>query len=422
MTYNMFGWDTVYAISANEVNKALAANPDKTLQDLDYQNGPIKMTGKFGPPSIVSGGSGKLLRLQFPITSGEFVSPGQPNASLANVTLVADLELAMLPGQLDKKNLVFDIKSVAKGGQTGPGLVTPINLLDPDNHLNTAQHAEVFGLLPAYLVKHAASLSYVFAQVNFAKPANNSWLAPVEADYAFMAKNSGENYLGILAVTTQKNISGLQRSIDNGIVGGTNDAGLFISKELFLKNVILPILPSAYPGTSDSTFTYDSSTQSIKNTGPFNTPSTKHGAITYYPQITSLNTTLSGGDLVTSINGNCSLKAGISMTFSVGSTNVSQFDVATQTISFLPDPHPSSSHSVDVPWYWIAGGVIADAIANIVATVIGNEIADTLKNRAKVTMSNATPQSVEWTDTTKINVKTAGLDNLLYMQGVVANQ
>ena len=419
MSFNMYGWDTVYAISSSEVNKVLAKNHDKTFQTLDYEDGPISMKGQFGPLSITPGGGGKLLRMEFPITSGTFISPGQPNADLTGVTLIADIELDLLPGDAQKKDLVFNMKKVAADGATGPGIVTPINLLDPNNNLNSAQHSIVSGLLPNYLVSKAPELTFVFANVNFAKPSSDSWLTPVSADYVILSTLGGDVYLAILAVTTSRSISGLKRIVDPGIISSSNNAGLFISSELFMKNVILPVIPRVYSGTSSSDFQYNSSSGTITNVRPFGMPSVKSGAITYHPEVNSLTVSLQGGNLVTSLSGSVDLKAGINMTFSEGVTNRSQFNATNQQLIFLEDNSPSSDHHVSVPWYFVGGAVIALAIANIVASIIASSINNTLNDRAKVTISDSLAPSVQWSGTTPIAFNTAGLDGLLYLQGTL---
>jgi len=182
MSFNTFGWDTVYVISVDQVNKTLVQNQAQTLETLDYVDGSIKMTGQLGPWSITTGGSGKNLRMSFPITSGTFVFPDSPNADLSGVTLIADVNLALLPSGTSTKNLAFDFNAVGGNGKPGPGLVTPINLLDPNNHLSPAQHAEVFGLLPAYLVQQASSLTFSFANEATASPIDVSATPVPSAD------------------------------------------------------------------------------------------------------------------------------------------------------------------------------------------------------------------------------------------------
>lgn len=414
MTLDTGGWDTVYVIDAELVNAALAK---ENLPPLNYEFNGGKMTGTMGPMQIVPGGSGKLLRMSFPVTHGTFSSASLGNASLDGVELIADLELALLPSKIpDTKHLVPDIRSVSH--QTGPGLLTPINLVDQGRRLNAGQHAMVFAFLPQFLVSVAPQISFVLASVNFAKPATYSWLAPVKADYAFMAKNDGSNYLGILAVTTDRDVSSLPRTIDNQIVSGSNNAGLFISEELFMENVIIPVLEKAYPEAGAHNFYWTGS--EIKARRSFGAGSVKKGAITYYPSISSLGLTLSGGTLDTSLSGRCDLKAGISMTFDASSANPSRFDTHSKLLTFSADPHPTFHKHVDIPWYWAFGGLVVEAIVQLVARLIGNAIADALQDEQGIKLAKTPPSSIQWSHTTEIDVKEAGLYGLFYMQGIVA--
>ncbi len=111
MVYNTFGWDTVYVIDVNLVNAALRS---EKLPALKYDSDGTEMTGTMGSTQIVSGGSGKLLRMSFQITKGSLASKAVGNASLDGVALIADLELTLLPSRVPtSQNLVPDIRSVS---------------------------------------------------------------------------------------------------------------------------------------------------------------------------------------------------------------------------------------------------------------------------------------------------------------------
>jgi hypothetical protein len=413
MAYNAFGWDTIYTIDIELVNGALSKC---SMPKLNYDADGITMAGAFAPMRIVPGGSGKLLRISFSILSGTFTSKQNGEAALDGVQLIADLELALLPSAIPStRNLVPRILSVSR--QTGPGLLTPVNLIDSNKHLSPAQWGLVFGLLPQYLVSIADKLSFVLASVDYAKPATNSWLAPVEADYAFLSKNDGGMFLGVLAATTHRDVSGLPRTIDNEIVSGANNAGLFISEALFMQNVIMPNLPRAYSGASANTFHWNGS--AIVSNQTFGAGSFQKGAITYYPQIDSFTMTVSGGNLVTQIAGHCDLKAGIGMTFNGSTTNEAVFNPQSKIVTFAADPNPQLNHDVDIPWYWAFGGLVVEGIVQLVARLIANALADSLRSGEGVTLAQSPPTSIQWSGTTPIAISVAGLNGLFYMQGTV---
>ncbi len=414
---DLHGWDIAYALSIDKVNKALANNNGTIPQTFSFDEQGIEMRGTFGAWQIVTGGSGKLLRMNFPISSGTFSMPGQGEATLDGVTLVAEIDLTLLPDGADKKKLAFNMKAVAKNGAIGPGLVYPINLLDPKHHLNTEQHSLVYSLLPGYLVEHAAQVSFVFANVNFAKPASNSWLAPIESDYAYVGKNDGSSFLAILSVTSQRDISGLERTLDPNVVTGTNNAGILISSDLFLQNVILPSMPQSFPGTSQNNFFFSNHT--IHNRGTLPGPDAKAGAITYHPKITEVSTNISGGNLKTHIAGNADLHANITMTYSIDTSYSTRFNADAQEVSFVQNGTPSSSHHAHIPWYLYFLGPIPDIIISIVVPIIADSIASTLKDAAGSSITKTPPQSVTWPNTTPIRITEAGLDSNFYMMGIV---
>lgn len=416
---NLFGWDTAYAISISNINAALANNNGTIPQQFNYNQSGITMQGSFSPWRIVKGGSGKLLRMEFPVQSGTFSMAGQ-SAQLDGVVLVAEVNLDLLPAGTSQKNLMFNLKAVAQNGVTGPGLVTPINLLDPNGHLNAAQHGLVYGLFPQYLVDHASQITFVFANVNFVPPATDSWLAPVQCDYAYLEKNDGSSYLGILSVTTNRDISGLDRNIDPAIVSGNNNAGILISKQLFLRNVIFPLLPSIFQhGTTSNNFSLNANGD-IVNHGSFPTDSVKKGAITYQPQVDSLLMTCSANYLLTSISGSCDLGLNMSMTFGIVSKNVLNFNPANYQLTFAPDPNPYQTHDSHIPWYDYLFGVIPDIIIAIVVPEIADGIADDLdKYSSSINLAQAPPMNIGWPGMKPITIGSAGLSDNYFMQGNV---
>lgn len=416
MGYNTFGWDTVYAIDVDLINRVLQKAKLPALDFKGTQSG-IVMTGVFGPLQIVSGGSGKLLRLAFPIKSGTFTSTQEGDAPLDGVELIADVELALLPSKVaNTQNLVPNIQSVSK--QSGSGLMTPIALLDPHKHLSPAQWGLIFGLLPQYLVSIAGQLSFVLATVNFAKPKSDTWLAPVKVDYAYMEKVDGSKYLGILSVTTNRDISKLERNIDNEIVSGKNNAGLFISEALFMQHVIQPVLARAYPDAPSSTFHWNG--REIEARHSFGAGSVKKGAVRYHPEIEKLSVTVSGNKLDTKLKGHVSLKVGITMTFDGSTSNKAEFHPSTKVMSFAADPHPKFHKDVHIPWYWAAGGPTVDMIIQVVSHLIGNALSGALKADEGVKLAKTPPTSIQWPNTTPIDISEAGLNGLFYMQGLVS--
>ncbi|MFC8521100.1 TULIP family P47-like protein [Streptomyces sp. NPDC057257] len=70
---DVYGWDTVSALSLDAANRAPAQSSDRLITDFevigDSLSTPYVLRGKLGPWHIVPGGSGSVLRLAVPVES-----------------------------------------------------------------------------------------------------------------------------------------------------------------------------------------------------------------------------------------------------------------------------------------------------------------------------------------------------------------
>lgn len=429
-----FGWDTVFIVSISRINAALAANSTTLVMSFDAaldSAPPVSANGKFNTWEIVPGGDGKLLYLKLPIHEGLLIVGEEDTAreiSLAGVAVVMSLELTLLPSYsgLDRGSGLQELKFlIDKVGYEqippAPGLITPVTVIDPSGRLSVADKALLSSLLANFLVENANQISYVFATINLVPPHSNSWLAPVSSDYAYLDKTgTGNGYLAILSVTDARDITHLHHTPDPDVIAASQTASFVISQDLFLKNVILPYLAAAYQTTPDS-FYFDVQSHAIRNRHSFTTLAVKEGAITYYPQIDQLLIVTTTDGLGTTIEGSCSLYAGISMTYKIRTHNKAQFYPIDKAIAFLPDPKPQSSHHADIPWYYWFLGLLVKPIVDAVVEAIADGIAESLDNFAGQALSLAKnpPHSIQWTDTEPLDVTVAGVDGSFYMMGHV---
>jgi hypothetical protein len=433
-----YGWDTVFVINTSRVNAALAAHKNELLMEFDGSLGAdeaISAAGKFQAWEVVQGGSGQILYLNLPILEGVLkVGEGLVTSameeviahevSLAGISVVMSIQLKILPRSgspegSDYQDLKFDIEQVGTGNP-GPGLITPVTVVDPEGRLSQTDRAFLLAVLAEFLVANSAKVAFVFASVNLVPPSSNSWLAPAKTDYAYLDKIGYGSYLAVLSVTEERDISQLPRMIDSGAIAQGKASSFLISGGMFLKHVIQPYLPAAYH-TVPGSFVFDQASQSIRNTGSFQAQSLKVGAITYYPRIDELTLTTNAEGLSTYIRGYCDLYAGISMTFTIRTKNKAVFNLADKTISFLPDPSPDSSHDANIPWYYWFLGFIAALITELVVKLISDGIASALDDLARQALSIAKtpPQSIQWTDTTALDVNSAGVNDSFYMMGQI---
>ena len=427
-TMNIYGWDTVTALSVGAVNRALAANSKQLIQEFKVSGSTFgnsyQLQGEFGAWQVVPGGSGNLLRLAVPIVAGS-IQPGAGAAvDLAGSTAVVEISLDLLPTADGRsQHLVFALHQAAQTGATPqPGVVTPITLTAPapaTAALGPLGVSLVLDGVAAAMAADAAAVSYVLAAVNLVPPASNSWLTPVESSYVYEEVSGGGAYLAVLSTVSSRDISQLARTVDPELFAGGGDAAFAISEDLFLEQLIRPALPQVFGGSANAgCFGYDPVKHVITAAHQFGIAEVKEGAIWYTPNVTTLSLGVVGGSLAMAVNGNCDLKAGISMDFWVTSQYPMQYQAATAKISFGGDPHANSGHSASIPWWFWAGGLLVEAITQIVVSVITDSLASDLSSRiGSVGLAALAGQPVTWQGMSQFEVTGARLDGSLMISG-----
>lgn len=418
------GWDTVYAVDIDAVNASLAQGFAQIPQTFDISGTdflPYVVQGQFAAWRVIPGGSGQLLWLQLDIASGSFTlgsGAQMQKASLAQVGIQVEVSLQLIPAQAGASVLKFNFHAVGKPGQSQPGLVTPLNkVLDPHKALSKAMTDALSGLMAEFLVQNAALVTYVFATINPTNKATAGWLEPVKSDYVYLQNNSGAAYLAILSVTSQRDIASLPRTVDTSLMA-TGVQGFFaISQDLFMQQVVQPLLPGVWGhGATAATFRYDARDHALLNQGNLGVDGVQKGAITYYPSVNAMRMVVNGGNLVSTVSGDCDLKMGMSMTFTITTTSLASYNTTTKTIAFAPDPNPQQTHDSDIPWYDYMMGAIPSLIIALVVPAIASGITTNLTAQLQqISVLGNAPQAVQWTGLGSTKVARGGLAGGFYL-------
>ena len=419
---DLYGWDTAYATSIAEVNHSLA-DPKAVPAAFNITAQGMSVQGQFGAWSIVPGGSGELLHLQTAIVSGNISGANLPSADLAGLAVVLEINLQLLPSSLPhQQDLKFNLKTVgAANTPSAPGVVKPILVLDPTKKLSFAQVAVLGAAVAQSMCDQSAAVSFSFANINLVPPsAGDTWLTPASCSYSYYQTGGGAGYLVILSATNTRDTSGLGRKIDPELIGGSGTVFYAISQSLFLQHVIQPILPTVYAGTDSSFYSFDASSQTILATKAIGLPGTQKGAITYYPEITHLQIGVTGSNVTANASGDCDLKMGMSMTFSVSSRSASSVNPANGELSLAKDPNPSESHDSHIPWYDYLMGAIPDIIMAIVVPVIADGIASGLSAQIKgMQFAYAGAQNVQCAGMKKFTISGGQLNSAFRLWGTL---
>lgn len=423
----LYGWDAVYTIRAEKVNQLFQENMAGLVSTFDYQlndkqfNTNVHIYGTFGPWQIIPGGDGKLLHLQLPIENGRLELQGalQQNLDLAGVVAVVEIQLQMLPSTDGSyKELRFNFKQVGSqvGDQTD-GAVTPVNVPVPKT-LSVLDQQMLLNAIANCLIVNQDEVVFVFAKINLVAPDANSWLAPKESVYHYLATGT-DQFLCILSLLVSADISNLATQVDPTLVSGDNDACFAISSNVFLTNVIRPSLPAIYGhGATLSNFVFSGS--QIINNGVIDCDGCEVGAIMYYPKITRLTINVQDDALQSNLAGACDITGLPNAYFdwSIGLNNKLVYNAANHSLAFAADPHPSQDHSNHIPWYdYILGGGIGAVVVAILVPIISDTTTDHLTSGSALSMASSPPQTVQWAGMSHFDVREAALSGVFYMRG-----
>lgn len=436
------GWDTITAVRREAINDQLRADPHGLIGGFEFHgraglNGSrYAGTGTFAEWQLVTGGSGQLLRIRLPIATGEVCifdivdraesDPPFDKIDLAQLDIVIDVSLQLLPTEDGAaENLVFDIRKAGRAGDASqPGVLTPIAL---NPHATAVERLGEEGIIFVLngiansLTADAGQLAHLFARLNLVPAEATSWLAPVRSDYCYTEFSDGSAFLSVLSATTDRDISGLTRTVDPQMLDHPLvELAFAMSGDLFLEHVVQPGLSDVFEGDADAgCFTFDSGRHQITLTRSFSLPDVDWGLFTYTPRVTHLSVRIAGSALQIQVEGYCDLKAGITMTYWVSSQSEFRFDPERQLISFSADSRPSFGHDVEIPEWWPDFIPLVKAITGVIVQLVSDSIAGRLNQQlASTGMSAWRAQPVAWPGLPAIDVESAGLDSSLYLRTV----
>ena len=419
-----FGWDTVFVVREDRLNALLVANADQTTLafSTNLPSGESdSASGKFAPWQIAQGGSNEIIHLKLPIETGTMKIRDQ-SFDLAGLTLVVATYLEWLTIAGDKESLRFDYNKLGKtGNRPERGELTVIKLLDPNQVLSPQDNAILSFSLGQYLVANADAVRFVFATVNLVAPATNSWLTPVKNAYGYFHREGLDaGFLAIFSVTTDRDISNLEKTVDPTAIPVDTNATFVISTELFLTKVIAPGLAKSF-STGVESFTFEPVSQTLRNNRNLSAKAVKSGAIWYYPIVEKLEIRSGENAIETYSQGKADMYAGIWLYFNVSARNAALYSPTDGALTFLNDPNPVESHTADIPWWFFIAGLIVIAITEIVVAVISGELATDIseENKERLAFGKHPPSSILIGADGPISVSNMGVNSALYLNATV---
>lgn len=303
-----YGWDTAFAIRIPDANAAIvkAGSSPKTFTQVAPDNS-CTASGGFGPWQICRGGDGVLIHLAIPLTAGTMSYQGHTYAMAGGVVTI-ELALRQLPPQptpgtaaaaATAHDLVVQTQAVSA---TQPAVsVMDLTLpVDP----GFICKALMSGLLATWFNANLDAFTHVFNTVTINRivdKAQFQWLAPTNTSYAYANGATDDDCIfGVLCMTQNRSDGGIASQLSPNAIPPGARSGFLIARERFLEEMVLPALPTAFPGSSAADFAMSSDKTAVISVANVNTKSVECAGISYQPVMTALNISVTGEEIVVS--------------------------------------------------------------------------------------------------------------------------
>ncbi|MEL6957709.1 MAG: TULIP family P47-like protein [Pseudomonadota bacterium] len=262
LNVNTFGWDLVSSIRIGPLNQAIITAGRSPKAFSGTVENITCVAGKFGDWQISDESDGDLMCMTLPLRDIEITTDGAAKTFDAG-TADIDLRLSYIPHDAIGPNsqparqmlLVVD---AGANDAMAPVSVTNVEL---EGHSRIDDIIDVQAALEAWLQDNIAMFTHVLAAVSLyetvEKDGDYVWMKPTYLAYAFGrdAKNPSQSILSILSQTCERNADDLpNQTVVDAIPDGL-EAGFLVSRSRFLRDVIKPAMPAAYPGLRESDLT-----------------------------------------------------------------------------------------------------------------------------------------------------------------------
>lgn len=265
------GWDVVSAVKIGVINEAIA-NAGTSPKSFSYEVGPqMTVDGHFGNWEIGEGGDGHLMNLIIPIHDVS-IKRGPTEEHLSKATAKVRVRLTLMPsgrppqessGVVEHEFMLVlrtDLGPELAELESAPDKVATVIQTEGVDHLGTFANALFNTALDGWMNDNLHAFHHVFATVNVAEiSAADSrgaldWLKLTSVSYAFghNAAKPEEGVLAILGQTEGRSADGLINQAQAEMIPDRMDAGMCISRSRFLRNMLLPGIPTAFEGLEES--------------------------------------------------------------------------------------------------------------------------------------------------------------------------
>ncbi|CAH1763917.1 12042_t:CDS:1 [Entrophospora sp. SA101] len=383
-------WDTVFAVRVADVNNAIingmtkhpekypqnwSAEVKKSLTSNDYSG-----NGTFGVWQVTLGGSGTILRMKVPVKNCTIIA-NSANISVESATAYIEVHLKFLSYNNNENNKVLVVKTTSSSSTETAVLVQSVILDNVDPQNNDINNA-LKNLLQNWFNDNLIQFTHVFAAVDLnitaAAGEGFQWLLPTTTSYAYIDGTTENNsVLAILSMVNGNSTDITVQSVEAGAIPKGSRACLNISKQLFIKEMILPNMKHVFEKSPADNFitTHNGMEVEIKDSVALN--SIFHAGLYYYPTLTKFTMTINVDTIEMYMFIHIPISPGIDAY--VETTGYYRIKLVTAEDGTQKMTYEVAKEPLTKTWHEVAVWVEAvEGIADIILAVVTIVISDTL--------------------------------------------
>lgn len=374
------GWDTVSICRVSALNERI--KKEKTYpKAVTEKNNALSVEGEFDPWQITPGGDGRNVKIRVPMKNGTYKGMDIGKGDCFDLTgisvdIYVKLDYFPLPDTKDLKDGSYNlyVNTTGSGENTDP-IAAVIALHDPKNRIDTINQSILRGLFESWLNRpeNLKQFDTLFSTVvinNMGKQSDEfKWLKATAISYAYTDQNTeNSSIFGILCMTNNRSREGLHNQLPAVALESDDNAVFLISREVFIKNQLLPALPYIFTESPEASYNLDK-TGLVITAKNLKMDAVKVGAIYYHPVAESFEITFSETSIETSAQIHTPISPGIdanTLIITKQTLSLSTNKKGEQIMVYEMVGDPYVKHSTDVA----TGVIVTEAILALIAAVV----------------------------------------------------
>lgn len=380
-SYSTNGWDTVTVCRVSDLNRAVASQGTYPLEmDHTVSEGAFtcRLSGKFSPWSVATGGDGANINLKILFESGNFTM-NETCYPITSCEAVIQVRLDYFP-QPEKiaDPGEYDLKLKKEKGEMRPVSVICFESNLPSLVVESVAQTVFSEWLNTEETLNAIDILFATVRLSIYDSKDFEWLIPTYSSYAYtdVGNDPDESKFGVLCMLKDRIPPDIHQMPAVSFEEG-NNLCFMLNREVYVEYQLLPSLPQAFEGASASDFRLNETDKiSVTATG-LDLPPVTYLAVDYHPKLNQMTVNVEENRIVCMVDFDTEISPGIlARTFvqTEHGLRLAENSAGEPIMEYYELSEPVIRNDVDVAAWVIVTEIIAEVIAAVVGLAVGKVV------------------------------------------------